>query len=110
MLSTMGIRFHHHVALPCKRLNRERKQKTWHPDFVLDSLQRWIDPVFYSGSVILGIEVKRTFETYGEEAVSSARDVQQNLGIPVLIINRKRIEKYLSHNGRLPLKPLVRAA
>lgn len=110
MLDGMGIAYHHHIAFPRRQLNRDQQQRVWHPDFVFGDLRRWVDPGFYPGSVILGIEVKKTVETYGEDAVSYARGVQQDLGIPVIIINRKRIERYRESSGHLPLKPMARAA
>ena len=104
MLHWMQIPFLHHVKFEFYSQGVKNEKLIWCPDFIFAYPFRWVGERC-NGSVIIGVEVKRT-KTNGRPRRKS-RHLLKARSIPILLINRQDIEPHLNKRDmELPLKPL----
>jgi hypothetical protein len=114
MLFNNGIGFLHHINFVFCSKNNGCRPIIWCPDFVLAKPCLWTGPKelvespFDNGLLTVGFEVKLT-HLKGQPR-RRARILFEELGIPILLINRSPLDSYYHHNGKtLPLQPIPAA-
>jgi len=101
LLRKMKIAFVHHVTFEV-RLSHRDQSKLWRPDFVFEKPFIWED-YYKTGTLISGIEVKRTKIKGGPQTMSDA--VKEQYGIRILVISREILRPWFEA-GLLPLEDI----
>lgn len=105
MLSVANIPYLYEVDFSVMGYNGKRRN--FSPDFVF-AWHKWTGSICHKSS-IMGIEVKKKRRRRGPSL-----DLNYNLRIPVLVVNRSDIEPYFrrfeTYGDLLPLRPLLQPA
>lgn len=103
LLVAMDIPFFHHLQIEFPITPNSSQHVLWCPDFIFTEPFRWIGPEC-NGSVIIGIEAKKTH--IKGKPMQKSRALCDNYGVSVLIINGNHLPEY-QEKGRLPLKDVA---
>ncbi len=106
LLVAMKVPFYHHLEISFSDKPNSSQSVLWCPDFIFKQPFRWVGDTC-NGSVIIGIEAKRRH--IKGKPLQKSRALCTFYGIPILLMNGDHLAEY-QEAGRLPLKPLTRAA